>query len=67
MRKKAYILELKVSKEMKSLITDAERALEQIKEKNYAAELEEDGYSDIEVYGIAFYRKNCEVMYGGEI
>ena len=66
-RKKAYVLELKASKDAKALKKDAERALEQISEKNYAAELKDTGYSDIEVYGIAFYRKNCEVMYGGKI
>ena len=66
-RKKAYILELKASKDAKTLKRDAERALEQIAEKNYAAELKDIGYSDIAVYGIAFYRKNCEVMYGGKI
>lgn len=66
-RKKAYILELKVSEKMEYLEKDAQKALKQIEEKNYSYELKESGYSDIAVYGIAFYRKNCEVRYGGKV
>lgn len=65
-RKRAYILELKVSEKMEYLEKDAKRALKQIEEKKYVSELKENGYSDIVVYGIAFYRKNCEVSYGGQ-
>ena len=65
-RKKAYILALKVSEKMEYLEKDAQKALKQIEEKNYSYELKESGYSDIAVYGIAFYRKNCEVRYGGK-
>ena len=66
-RKRAYVLELKVSERMEHLEKDAEKALKQVVEKNYAAELKDTGFSDIVVYGIAFYRKNCEVRYGGKI
>ncbi len=61
-RKRAYILELKVSEKMQYLENDAKKALEQVKDRDYAAELRETGFSDIVEYGIAFYRKNCEVF-----
>lgn len=66
-RKRAYVLELKVSDKMEHLEKDAEKALKQVVEKDYAAELRDTGFSDIVVYGIAFYRKNCEVRHGGGI
>lgn len=34
-----------------------QKALKQIKEKNYRQELEIKGYNDITEYGIAFYHK----------
>ena len=39
--------------------------MKQIREKEYGAELEDMGYEEIDMYGIAFYRKNCKVSYGG--
>jgi len=38
-----------------------DEALKQIEEKNYVAELEEDGYKDVLQYGISFYGKECMV------
>ena len=65
LKEKAFVLELKVSKRFKDLETDAKKALEQIRDKHYDAELVEMGYDVIETYGIAFYRKNCGVLCGG--
>lgn len=64
LEKRAFILELKVSKTFEETDNDAEIAIRQMEEKNYAKELEQMGYRDIAGYGIAFYRKNCKVRLG---
>lgn len=60
-RKTAYVVEFKVAKTYRELGKRAEDALEQIKEKAYARELEDDGYESVVCYGIAFFGKDCEV------
>ena len=55
----AVILELKVAKSIDELEKKADKALGQIEEKNYEAELRSDGYKNIIKYGIAFYGKDC--------
>ena len=45
-----------------SLDDGCRKALRQIKEKNYAEQLYEDGMQTILKYGIAFYKKRCRVM-----
>ncbi|MBS6180952.1 MAG: AAA family ATPase [Erysipelotrichaceae bacterium] len=67
LRGKAFILELKVSDHIDALETDAERAVQQIVDKKYRDELRTEGYRKIYSYGISFYRKDCEVRYGGEV
>lgn len=61
LRGKAFIIEVKVSKEIDALEMDAKTAVRQIHDKGYAEELRREGYRDIVCYGIAFYRKDCEV------
>lgn len=63
-RGKVFILELKVAKEYSRMEEKCREALEQAKEKNYRAEFEKNGYRDITVYGICFYRKECLVKIG---
>ncbi|GMO39148.1 MAG: AAA family ATPase [Termitinemataceae bacterium] len=58
---KAIIFELKVSPSMQELEKKCEEALQQIEEKHYAKELEDEGYKTILKYGIAFYKKDCMV------
>ena len=67
LRGMAFVLELKVSDSIDDLETDAHRALEQIYEKKYIDELKAEGYKKIGCYGIAFYRKDCEVLFGQDI
>ena len=64
LRGRSFILELKVSDSIDNLETDAEKALQQIYDKKYQEELKTEGYRKIDCYGIAFYRKDCEVRYG---
>ena len=62
LRGKAFILEVKVSKEINNLEKDAKAAVQQIHDKGYIAELQTEGYRDIICYGISFYKKDCEVQ-----
>lgn len=65
LRGRAFLLEVKVSDSMKHLEQDAKKAVHQIWDKNYMEELKLEGYEQIDAFGIAFYRKDCEVQYGG--
>ena len=58
---KAVIIEIKICDKPKELFTKCEDALNQIDEKHYEDELNEEGYEDIIKYGIAFYRKDCVI------
>lgn len=44
-----------------------ENAMQQIKDKKYADILKQDGVETIYLYGIAFYRKSCQVICRQEI
>jgi hypothetical protein len=57
----ACVMEFKVAKNIKSLPDACDAALKQIEEKNYPAEMEDDGFFNISRFGIAFYKKNCMV------
>lgn len=61
LRGKAFVIELKVSKEIDDLEKDAEIAIRQIHDRGYIKELQAEGYRDITCYGISFFRKDCEV------
>ncbi|MCM1025522.1 MAG: ATP-binding protein [Roseburia sp.] len=65
LRGRSFILELKVSACIDDLDADADKALEQIYLKKYTDELRAEGYRRTDCYGISFYRKDCEVRFGG--
>ena len=50
--------------ETKKEIEQCDEALQQIDDRNYALELWQEGYRNIIKYGVAFYRKECEVKAG---
>jgi hypothetical protein len=58
---RAFVVEIKVSAHIDALEADAETALQQVYEKKYREELRTEGYRKIDCYGVAFFRKNCEV------
>lgn len=60
-RKPAYVMEFKVAEKFKYLAQAADEALAQIEERQYALELEDDGYETVYRYGIAFCGKDCLV------
>ncbi len=51
------LLELKLATKPADLSAAAERGLNQIKEKHYAQEFADDGYTEALCYGIGFYKK----------
>lgn len=66
LRGRAFIIEIKVSSGIDELENDAKKAVHQIYEKGYKEALLKEGYKRIDCYGIAFYRKDCEVLYDGK-
>ncbi|MCM1258991.1 MAG: ATP-binding protein [Roseburia sp.] len=64
LRGRSFILEVKVSDSIDDLEEDAKKALQQIYDRKYMEELRAEGYKKIDCYGIAFYRKDCEVRFG---
>lgn len=60
----AYVLELKVADDIDELERKGYEAIKQITDRKYEDELREDGYKKIEIYGIAFYKKDCMVIKG---
>ena len=65
LRGRSFILELKGSDSIDDLEMDADKALQQIYDKKYMDELWEEGYRKVDCYGISFFRKDCEVRFGG--
>lgn len=57
----AVILELKVSDSFQGMEQECNKALKQIEEMDYEAELRAKGYDNIKKYGLSFYRKECMV------
>ena len=67
LRGRAFVLELKVSDSIDDLEMDAKKALQQIYDKRYMEELQAEGYRKVACYGLAFYRKDCEVWHGKSV
>ena len=65
-RKPAIAIEFKhKTKNNKNLKKEAQIGLSQIEDKAYIHNLKSEGYSNIYKYGIAFHKKNCEVVMQG--
>lgn len=64
LRGRSFVVEIKVSERIDDLEADARKALRQIYDKKYVGELQAEGYRRTDCYGIAFYRKDCEVCFG---
>lgn len=60
----AVIIELKRATTFTQMEQRCDQALQQIEDRNYAAELENEGYRHILKYGICFCRKHCVVKCG---
>lgn len=62
-RKAAYVVEFKIAGSIRELEKKAEEAIQQIKDKNYMKEINDDGYEMVHKYGIAFVGKDCLVKF----
>lgn len=60
-QKLGFVIEIKYA-EHQELGRKCKEALEQIEKNNYTKELEENGLTDIYMYGISCYKKRCEVV-----
>lgn len=58
----AIIIEVKVADTLAGLTAAAQKALRQIEEKQYDAELKLEGYHTFYHYGFSFYKKMCKVL-----
>lgn len=61
---RAIIIELKVAKSINGLEKGCAEALGQIKRMHYDSGLLNEGYTDINKYGICFYKKECLAVKG---
>ena len=55
---RAFIIELKVAGSIRGLEKGCKNVLEQIEKFHYDSELLNEGYTNIDRYGICFYKKN---------
>jgi hypothetical protein len=58
-RKPAYVIEFKIANKFSELDKRADDALQQIEDRKYVQELNDDGYETVIKYGIAFFGKDC--------
>lgn len=58
---RAIILELKTSETFRDMEKKCEEGLAQIRARNYAQPLEDDGYRPILSYAVCFFKKGCMV------
>ena len=63
-RGRAFILELKVAKNVEKMEEKCREALAQMEEHQYEQELKNEGYPRVDKYGICFYRKECMIVQG---
>ncbi len=62
-RKAAFVLEFKIADSIRALEPKAKEAIQQIKERKYIRELNDDGYETVHKYGMAFFGKDCYVVW----
>lgn len=54
-------MELKAARSLNDMDSACDRALDQIKNRNYEASLYDEGYRSFTKYGIAVYKKECMI------
>ena len=60
-KRRAVIMEMKITDSLESMQKAEERALKQIEEMRYADSIYAQGYQKVIKYGATFYRKSCLV------
>lgn len=61
--RRAIVIEVKRSEREGTLAGDCEKAIAQIRERQYTRKIQIEGYETILCYGAAFFGKNCMVKY----
>jgi hypothetical protein len=61
---KVILFELKPAKKFNEMPAECDKALQQIEDNDYATYWQDEGYTDILKYGIAFYKKTCFIKKG---
>lgn len=62
-RKAAFVVEFKIAGSIRELEAKAQEAIRQIKDRMYIKELNDNGYEVVHKYGIAFFGKDCQVVF----
>ncbi len=62
-RKAAFVVEFKIAGSIRELEAKAQEAIQQIKDRMYIKELYDNGYEVVHKYGIAFFGKDCQVVF----
>lgn len=57
----SILIECKKSETFKDLVKDAQNACDQIIRQRYIEGLQNEGYMNVNAYGISFYKKSCRI------
>lgn len=60
-KRRAAVIEIKITKSQENLPRECQKALSQIKEQQYDKKIRQTGFKNVFCYGIAFCQKNCLV------
>ena len=60
-KRRAAVLEVKVSRKESELKRGCEKALVQIQDRQYRKKIEASGFKTVLSYGVAFYQKSCRI------
>lgn len=61
-KRRAAVLEVKVSRKESELKRGCEKALVQIQDRQYRKKIEASGFKTVLSYGVAFFQKSCRIM-----
>lgn len=60
-KRRAAVLEVKVSRKESELKRGCEKALVQIQDRQYRKKIEASGFKTVLSYGVAFFQKSCRI------
>lgn len=60
-KRRAAVLEIKVSRQERDLEKSCQAALDQIRDREYTKKIQRSGFKTVLAYGVAFYQKSCRV------
>lgn len=60
-KRRAAVLEIKVSRQERDLEKSCQAALDQIRDREYTKKIQKSGFKTVLAYGVAFYQKRCRI------